>query len=68
MFLQQKLNPAPADPIQAKVMMFMPVLFTGLFLSFPAGLVLYWVVNNILTMAQQSFIMYNMKKSGINKT
>jgi YidC/Oxa1 family membrane protein insertase len=56
MFLQQRMNPAPPDPIQAKVMMFMPVIFTVLFLSFPAGLVLYWTVNNILSIAQQWFI------------
>ncbi len=53
MIIQQKLNPAPADPIQAKVMMFMPVVFTVLFLSFPSGLVLYWFVNNMLSIAQQ---------------
>lgn len=56
MFVQQKLNPTPPDPIQAKVMMFMPVLFTFLFLQFPSGLVLYWVVNNILSIAQQWYI------------
>lgn len=56
MFVQQKLNPAPPDPIQAKVMMLMPVIFTVLFLSFPAGLVLYWTVNNILSIAQQWYI------------
>lgn len=67
MFLQQKLNPTPPDPVQAKVMMFMPVVFTGLFLSFPAGLVLYWVVNNILSMAQQSLIMHQAQKAGIVK-
>lgn len=53
MFIQQKLNPAPPDPIQAKVMMALPVVFTFMFLWFPAGLVLYWVVNNILSIAQQ---------------
>lgn len=58
MVLQQKLNPAPADPVQAKVMMVMPIVFTALFLSFPAGLVLYWVVNSILSMAQQALIMH----------
>ena len=51
-FIQMKLNPAPPDPIQAKVMM-MPILFTFMFLWFPAGLVLYWVVNNTLSIAQQ---------------
>lgn len=56
MFLQSKLNPTPADPIQAKIMMFLPIIFTFLFLSFPSGLVLYWLVNNILSILQQSYI------------
>ncbi len=51
--LQVKLNPQPMDPMQAKVMMIMPVAFTVMFVFFPAGLVLYWVVNNILSIAQQ---------------
>jgi YidC/Oxa1 family membrane protein insertase len=53
MFAQQKLNPAPPDPVQAKVMMLMPVIFTGLFAFFPAGLVLYWFVNNLLSILPQ---------------
>jgi len=53
MLLQQKLNPAPVDPMQAKVMMAMPFLFTVFFAFFPSGLVLYWVVNNTLSIAQQ---------------
>ncbi len=53
MFIQTKLNPTPPDPIQAKVMLFMPIMFTGMFLFFPAGLVLYWTVNNLLSIAQQ---------------
>ncbi len=53
MFIQTKLNPTPPDPIQAKVMLMMPVVFTFMFLWFPAGLVLYWTVNNILSIAQQ---------------
>jgi len=56
MLVQQKLNPAPPDPVQAKVMMLMPVVFTVLFLNFPSGLVLYWFVNNVLSIAQQWFI------------
>ena len=56
MFFQQKLNPAPMDPMQQKVMMFMPLVLTFLFLSFPQGLVLYWVVNNCLSIAQQWLI------------
>jgi YidC/Oxa1 family membrane protein insertase len=53
MFIQTKLNPTPPDPIQAKVMLWMPIIFTFMFLAFPAGLVLYWTVNNILSIAQQ---------------
>jgi len=53
MFLQQKLNPQPPDPMQAKMMMMLPVVFTVMFAFFPSGLVLYWVMNNILSIAQQ---------------
>jgi YidC/Oxa1 family membrane protein insertase len=53
MFVQTKLNPTPPDPIQAKVMMYMPLVFSVMFFFFPAGLVLYWVVNNLLSIAQQ---------------
>jgi YidC/Oxa1 family membrane protein insertase len=53
MYAQQILNPQPVDPIQKKVFMFMPLMFTVFFLFFPAGLVLYWVVNNVLSIAQQ---------------
>ncbi|MGI4938570.1 MAG: membrane protein insertase YidC, partial [Janthinobacterium lividum] len=56
MFVQTKLNPKPADPIQAKVMMFMPLAFSFMFFFFPSGLVLYWVVNNCLSIAQQTVI------------
>ncbi len=56
MLIQQRLNPAPPDPMQAKVMMFLPVLFTALFWNFPAGLVLYWIVNNSLSILQQWYI------------
>ncbi|CAK0749199.1 Membrane protein insertase YidC [Gammaproteobacteria bacterium] len=56
MFVQQKLSPAPPDPIQAKVMMAMPIFFTAMFLFFPSGLVLYWVVNNTLSITQQWYI------------
>lgn len=61
MFLQQKLNPAPADPIQQKVFMFMPIMFTFLLASFPAGLVIYWAWNNSLSIIQQWVIMKKMK-------
>jgi YidC/Oxa1 family membrane protein insertase len=53
MFVQTKLNPTPPDPIQAKVMLYMPIVFSVMFFFFPAGLVLYWVVNNLLSIAQQ---------------
>ena len=56
MYIQQKLNPAPVDPIQAKVFQFLPLIFGVFFAMFPAGLVLYWVVNNILTILQQYYI------------
>ena len=53
MFLQQRITPAAGDPTQQKIMMFLPIVFTALFLSFPSGLVVYWLVNNILSIAQQ---------------
>jgi len=60
MFVQQRLNPKPPDPMQAKVMQFLPAIFTVMFLFFPAGLVLYWVVNNILAIVQQRLVMKRM--------
>lgn len=60
MFLQQRLNPQPADPIQAKVFMFLPIFFTFLLANFPAGLVIYWAWNNLLSIAQQRLIMWRM--------
>ncbi|MCF7968596.1 MAG: membrane protein insertase YidC [Methylococcaceae bacterium] len=56
MFIQQRLSPPPADPLQAKIMQFFPVMFTGFFAFFPSGLVLYWVVNNVLSILQQWYI------------
>ncbi|HEX5675760.1 MAG TPA: membrane protein insertase YidC [Azonexus sp.] len=53
MFIQTKLNPTPPDPMQAKIMLWMPIVFTFMFLAFPSGLVLYWTVNNLLSIAQQ---------------
>jgi len=53
MYLQQQLSPQPPDPIQRKVFMIMPIMFTGMFIFFPAGLVLYWTVNNVLSILQQ---------------
>jgi YidC/Oxa1 family membrane protein insertase len=65
MFIQQKLNPAPMDPVQAKVMQVLPVAFTVFFAFFPSGLVLYWVVNNILSIAQQWQITRSLERAGI---
>jgi YidC/Oxa1 family membrane protein insertase len=62
MFLQQKLNPTPPDPMQAKIMKMLPIIFTFFFLWFPAGLVLYWLVNNILSIAQQWYITRQIEK------
>ena len=56
MLLQQKMSPPPGDPTQAKMMMFMPIIFTVIFINFPAGLVLYWLTNNIFSIAQQYYI------------
>ena len=56
MFLQQKMTPTSVDPAQAKIMLIMPVIFTFMFLSFPSGLVIYWLVNNVLSIAQQYYI------------
>ena len=53
MFVQQKLNPAPPDPMQAKIMSILPIMFTGFFAFFPAGLVLYWLTNSVLSVLQQ---------------
>jgi len=64
MFIQQKLNPAPMDPVQAKVMMVLPVVFTVFFAFFPSGLVLYWVVNNVLSIAQQWVITRRIERGG----
>jgi YidC/Oxa1 family membrane protein insertase len=63
MFIQTKLNPAPADPMQAKMMMIMPLVFSVMFFFFPSGLVLYWVVNNVLSIAQQWVITKNLAQA-----
>jgi YidC/Oxa1 family membrane protein insertase len=63
MWFMQKLNPPPPDPMQAKIMQWLPVIFTFFFLWFPAGLVLYWVVNNLLSMAQQYVITKQIEKA-----
>jgi len=62
MILQSKLNPVPPDPMQAKLMKIMPVVFSVVFFFFPAGLVLYSVVNNVLSIAQQWYITKNLEK------
>ncbi|WP_101774496.1 membrane protein insertase YidC [Pasteurella oralis] len=67
MFLLQKMSPTPvADPTQQKVMNFMPILFTGFFLFFPSGLVLYWLVSNLITIAQQQLIYRGLEKKGLH--
>jgi len=63
MFVQMQLNPAPLDPMQAKIMKLMPIMFTVLFLFFPAGLVLYWLVNNVLSIAQQWWVMRQIEQA-----
>ena len=63
MFLQQRLNPTPADPVQAKIFLFMPLIFTFILAPFPAGLVIYWAWNNILSIGQQWVIMRQMNKA-----
>ncbi len=68
MFVQQKLNPAPPDPVQAKVMMALPVIFTLFFAFFPAGLVLYWCANSILSVAQQWYITAKIDKAAALET
>ena len=62
MFLQQWLSPAMGDPQQRKIMMLMPLIFTVMFINFPSGLVLYWFVNNLLSMLQQYLINKGNKK------
>ena len=68
MFIQQMLNPEPPDPMQAKVMKIMPIMFTFFFLWFPAGLVLYWLANNILSIAQQWVITRQIEKAAEGKS
>ena len=56
MVVQQKMTPSTADPVQQRMMMLMPVVFTVMFINFPAGLVLYWFANNVLSIAQQQLM------------
>ncbi|MPW31142.1 membrane protein insertase YidC [Agarivorans sp. B2Z047] len=68
MFFIQKMSPTTvADPMQAKIMQFMPVIFTVFFLWFPAGLVLYWLMSNVVTLIQQTIIYRNLEKKGLHK-
>jgi YidC/Oxa1 family membrane protein insertase len=67
MFIQTKLNPTPPDPVQAKVMTIMPVAMSVFFFFFPAGLVLYWLVNNVLSITQQWFINRSMEGAMVKK-
>jgi YidC/Oxa1 family membrane protein insertase len=67
MFIQQRLSPTPPDPVQAKVMMMMPIVFSVMFLFFPAGLVLYWLVNNVLSILQQWRINTVIERAGHGK-
>jgi len=55
-FIQQKMTPTVGDPTQAKIMLMMPIVFTFIFLNFPSGLVIYWLINNILSIGQQVYI------------
>jgi YidC/Oxa1 family membrane protein insertase len=55
-FVQQKMTPTPGDAMQQKIMMFMPLIFTFMFLTFPSGLVIYWLISNILSVIQQAYI------------
>ncbi len=67
MLIQQKLNPAPMDPVQQKVMSILPIVFTVFFAFFPSGLVLYWVVNNVLSIAQQWVITRNIERAELSR-
>ncbi|MBF0125362.1 MAG: membrane protein insertase YidC, partial [Magnetococcales bacterium] len=67
MLIQTKLNPAPADPVQAKVFLFLPVIFTVMFLSMPSGLMLYWLVSNIIGIAQQMYLMKQLESHNNNQ-
>lgn len=63
MFIQQKMTPSTMDPMQAKMMLALPIVFTFMFLNFPSGLVIYWLVNNLLTIAQQAYINRSLKEA-----
>jgi YidC/Oxa1 family membrane protein insertase len=67
MYVQQMLNPQPTDPMQAKVFKLMPVVFTVFLLFFPSGLVLYWIINNLLTILQQWLVNRSIAKEAANR-
>ena len=62
MLLMQKTQPMPTDPLQAKIFKFMPIAFTLFCMSFPSGLVLYWTINNVISMIQQYYVQKQIKK------
>ena len=68
MFAQQKMNPPPPDPAQARLFQFMPIIFTFMLARFPAGLVIYWSTNNTLTVLQQYLIQRGTKLEGKTRT
>jgi YidC/Oxa1 family membrane protein insertase len=68
MFIQQKMSPAPPDPMQARMMLLLPIIFTVLFMTFPSGLVLYWLVNQVISILQQWYITQKMTKEMNSKT
>ena len=65
MWFQQRLNPAPLDPVQAKVMQILPIVFTVFFAFFPSGLVLYWFINNVLSITQQWIITRKIEQAAL---
>ena len=67
MFVQQSFNPQPTDPMQAKIMRLMPIVFTAFLLFFPSGLVIYWIVNNLLTILQQWLVNRSIQKQAAAK-
>ena len=67
MFIQMKLNPKPTDPMQARLMIMMPIVFSIFFFFFPAGLVLYWLVNNILSIGQQWYVSKKIHAEALKK-
>jgi len=67
-YLMQALNPQVGDPMQVRIMKLMPIMFTVLFLFFPAGLVLYWLINNLLSLAQQTYVYRQVDREQVAKS